>query len=318
MAHTGAPKVILGTMTFGQQVAEAVAAKMLERFFALGGREVDTAYIYSQGRSEEILGRLLRSSARESYYIATKAAPQVTGKLDAGSVTMQLETSLKRMQLDCVDLFYLHLPDLDTPIESTLEACAKLHERGRFRELGLSNYAAWQAADIVHVCRGEGWPVPTVYQGMYNAITRDVERELFPCLRELGLRFYVYNPLAGGVLSGKYQWQSDVPCQGRFKEYGFYADRYWKQSYVAAAAEVAKACKATGVSEAAAALRWLAQSSMVDADAGDGIIIGASKLDHMEANHLACEGESLPEEVAGAFESAWQAARPDCPKYFRP
>jgi len=318
MTDVSVPGVVLGTMTFGQQVEEAAAAEMVEGFFARGGVELDTAYVYSEGRSEEILGRLLKGRARDSYRVATKAAPQVTGRLDAESVTMQLETSLKRMQLESVDLFYLHLPDLDTPIEKTLDACAGLHRRGLFEALGLSNYAAWQVADIVHTCRREGWPVPAVYQGMYNAITRDVERELFPCLRALGLSFYAYNPLAGGVLSGRYEWRAIAPDEGRFREYGFYVDRYWKESYVTAAAEVARACEGRGIAEAAAALRWLARDSMLKASAGDAVIIGASKLDHAEENQVACGAAPVPECVSAAFDNAWEAARADCPKYFRP
>jgi aflatoxin B1 aldehyde reductase len=318
MTDAGAPRVILGTMTFGQQVEESVAGRMLEGFFERGGVELDSAHIYSQGRSEEILGRLLKGRRRESYQLASKVHPSMYGGLSAKSVRQQLQTSLDRLQTDAVDLLYLHQPDPETPIEVTLEACAELQERGLFGELGLSNYAAWQVADIVRLGGREGWPIPTVYQGMYNALTREVERELFPCLRAMGMRFYVYNPLAGGVLSGKYKWGADVPGEGRFKEYGFYVERYWKQSYVAACTSIGEACVKGGIVEPEAALRWLARHSNVDAAAGDGVIIGASKLEHVEANHQACRGAELPESIVAALEGAWQTVRPDCPKYFRP
>ncbi len=317
MADAGAPRVILGTMTFGQQVEEGVGGRMVEGFFDRGGVEIDSAHIYSGGRSEEILGRLLKGRRREGYRVASKVHPSVEGGLSAKSVRRQLGTSLRRLQLDSVDLLYLHQPDPETPIEVTLEACAGLRERGLFRELGLSNYAAWQVADICRLGAREGWPIPGVYQGMYNAVTRDVERELFPCLRAMGMRFYAYNPLAGGVLSGRYKWRSDVPAEGRFKEYGFYVKRYWKQSYVEACARIGEACAKEGLAEPEAALRWLARHSNADAAAGDGVIIGASKLEHAQANHRACLGAELPEGIVAAFQSAWEAVRPDCPKYFR-
>jgi aflatoxin B1 aldehyde reductase len=317
-AEAAAARVILGTMTFGQQVAENVAADMLELYLGRGGRDIDTAHIYSQGRSEQILGRLLSGRPRESFEIATKAHPSVKGNLGAGAVREQLELSLERLQLDAVDLFYLHQPDLDTPVEETLGACAELHRRGLFRELGLSNYASWQVADMVHICRREGWPVPAVYQGMYNAITREVERELFPCLRAMKMRFYAYNPLAAGVLTGRYSWKAESPGEGRFREYGFYVDRYWKRSYIESAEGVGVACEAAGVNMAAAALVWLCRHSRVEGAAGDGVIVGASRMEHAAANLEACAAGPLPESVVGAFDAAWEQARPDCPKYLRP
>jgi aflatoxin B1 aldehyde reductase len=305
-------------MTFGQQVGREDAGRIVDLFFERGGRELDTAYIYSKGASEQILGGLLAGRPRESFRLATKAHPSVKGNLGAAAVREQLEGSLERLKLEHVDLFYLHQPDLDTPVEKTLEACAKMHEEGRFGELGLSNYASWQVADMVHVCRREGWPVPAVYQGMYNGVTRDVERELFPCLRRMGMRFYVYNPLAAGVLAGKYTSATPQPEEGRFKEYPFYVERYWKGGYLRAGEMIAEACSEANVPPAEAALRWLARGSMLDASKGDGIIVGASRLEHAGQNLTACAGDPLPEKLAEVFDEAWELARPECPKYLRP
>ncbi len=115
---------------------------MVTRFLETGCAELDTAYIYAEGKTEEVLGPILARLPREQFRIATKANPSVKGNLRPESVTEQLETSLGRLGLASVDLFYLHQPDLSTPIETTLEACARLFERRLFRELGLSNYAA--------------------------------------------------------------------------------------------------------------------------------------------------------------------------------
>ena len=314
------PRAILGTMTFGKPVKAAEAERMVRTFLDAGGVEIDTARIYADGRTEEILGGILKSLERGAVRIATKAHPS-RGGLGPDPVTTQLEESLRTLGTDYVDLFYLHQPDPDTPIERTLEACARLHEGGRFRELGLSNYPAWQVAGIDYLARREGWPVPVVYQGMYNALTRDVERELSPCLRALGMRFYAYNPLAAGLLTGRYRAGGVVanpPAEGRFKDFDFYVDRYWKSAYLDAAEMACAACDGAGLAPAAAALRWLARHSILKGERGDAVIVGASRLAHIEENLAACGGADLPPEVVRAFDEGWDLARPACPKYFRP
>merc|ERR1711937_425413 len=120
------------------------------------------------------------------------------------------------MGVDKVSLFYLHGPDTKNSIEDTLGAIKSLHEEGRFDEFGLSNYCAWEVAHIWHLCDKMGMVKPTVYQGMYNAVTRDVERELLPVLRQFQIRFYAYNPLAGGVLTGRYRSADEEQKEGRF------------------------------------------------------------------------------------------------------
>ena len=312
-------QVILGTMTFGGQASAEEAERIVTLFRSAGGRELDTARTYMGGRTEQILRDVLRRIPRESVTIATKANPSVTGDLGAESVASQLRTSLNAMGIPSVDIFYLHQPDLTTPIRTTLEACAKLHDEGLYRELGLSNYAAWQVADIRHICKRNGWPEPAVYQGMYNALTRDVERELFPCLRAFNMRFYAYNPLAGGLLSGKYRSHGNTPpTEGRFKESPAYADRYWKESYFTALDDLGDVCRQAGVTSVQAALRWLAHHSCLRADCGDGIILGATRLDHIEENITACTQPALPPTVVERLGAAWEIARPTCPKYFRP
>ena len=201
-------RIILGTMTFGRRLDLAAAGRAVAAFsdWGGGGGELDTAFMYGGGETERILGEILAQRGWEGITLATKAHPGAADgspSLRPEEVERQLTGSLQRLQSDAVDLFYLHSPDNATPLERTLEACARLHAAGRFRRLGLSNYAAWQVADAYHLCNRHGWPLPEVYQGMYNALTRDVEGELLPCLRHLGMSFYAYNPLAGGMLTGR-------------------------------------------------------------------------------------------------------------------
>lgn len=304
-------------MTFGGQVDEATADRLVGMFLDAGHGEIDTAFSYGDGRTEEILGRILTPARRERLIVATKANPWGPGGLRPERVAEQVETSLRRLKADSVDLLYLHAPDLKTPIEATLDACFALQRQGRFRTLGLSNYAAWQVADIWHICRDRGWMLPTVYQGMYNAATRDVERELFPAIRSLHVGFYAYNPLAGGLLTGKHTALGHVPDSGRFHQNDMYQQRYWKKTYFDAIERLRVACAAAGVSMADAAHRWLVHHSCLRGHGGDAVILGVSSEGHLRANLAACAAGPLPSDVVRACDDAWRIARPECPAYFR-
>lgn len=310
-------KAILGTMTFSDQVDIDVAANMIGAFRSAHYRELDSAYVYCGGNTELLLGELNKKGAIDSCNVATKINPK-EGGLGKDSVDHQLTTSLQRMGLDSVDLLYLHQPDLNTPVAETLAALNEHFEAGRFKRFGLSNYAAWQVAEIAGICEQRGYAKPVVYQGMYNAITRDVERELFKCLQHYNIAFYVYNPLAGGMLTGKHQNASDAPPDGRFAGNVEYQNRYWKNDYFQAVNQFTQACKEADINPASAALRWLSHHSGLSNDKGDGIILGASSMHHFEQNLLALSEGPLPATIVDTLQQGWELARPDCIKYFRP
>ena len=310
------PHVILGTMNFGGQVDERTADQMVRIFLDHGGKELDTANRYCNGLTEEILGKILAPSLRKDVYLATKVTPHGEG-LRPDRVIKQLEISLRRLKTDYVDLLYLHAPDPKTPIEKTLEACEKLFRQGKFRDFGLSNYAAWQVVDIWHICNQKGWRAPVVYQGMYNAITRDVERELFPALRTVGIKFYAYNPLAGGFLTGKYLHAQNEPSDGRFALNPAYVGRYWKENHFAAVDLIRRTCEANELMMADCALRWLIHHSFLRNPHKDGYIIAATSLDQFKGNLESCSGKELPESLIRIFDDAWEVVRPECPCYFR-
>ncbi len=311
-------KTILGTMTFGDQVDAAGAKALLERFVAAGGDEIDTAYQYCEGRTETLLGELLDGELRARLAVATKVNPWNDDGLRPESVRRQFDESLARLKSGRVDLLYLHAPDLDTPVARTLEACHELHAAGRFGEFGLSNYAAWQVAEVVELCRRHGWMEPVVYQGMYNALTRDVERELFPCLRNYGIRFYAYNPLAGGLLTGKHRDPDALPDNGRFIEKTNYRERYWKREYFDVLRELDDACRERGLTPTEVAFGWLVNHSRLEAGRGDGIILGVSRSVHLEANLAACATSSLDPALLDILDRGWEVIKPDCFRYFRP
>ena len=310
-------KIVLGTMNFGPQLDETASREMVTAFLKTGNRELDTAYVYNGGSTETILGEILPSLTEDSYEIATKVHPRITGKLDRETILMEFNESLRRMKRDKVDLLYFHFPDGKTPIDEALETVKELHEQGRIKELGLSNYPAWQVVDIAYKCEKYGCPKPTVYQGMYNALCRNVEPELFSAIRSLGIRFYAFNPLAGGMLTGKHQHFEDAPEPGRFARLKSYRDRYWKQSYFDAVDEIRKVCEAEGIPMVEAAYRWLCNHSKMDATKGDGILLGASKITQMEQNMAVAQKGELPQSILDVMDAAWEIAKPDSPAYFK-
>lgn len=307
---------ILGTMTFSDQVNHEVAAEMINTFRDAGYRELDSAYVYCGGNTEKLLGDLNRQSVLIDCEIATKVNPK-EGGLTPDSINRQFDTSLESMAIEQADLLYLHQPDLDTPIAETLAAVNEHHKAGRFKRFGLSNYAAWQVAEIAAICEQRGYMMPVVYQGMYNAITRDVERELFKCLQHYNIAFYVYNPLAGGMLSGKHQ-NSDSPSDGRFSGNIEYQNRYWKSDYFQAVDTFVQACKSENIAPANAALRWLCHHSGLDNAKGDAIILGASSMNHFQQNLQALQEGPLSDKIVQALDDGWEISKPDCIKYFRP
>ena len=308
-------KLILGTMTFGESVFSPDVERFINAFLDAGYDELDTAYVYNEGECERLLGRVL-PELRRPYRIDTKVNPRISGKLDAEAAYKQVRESLERMQLESCDTVFLHFPDPATPVESVLGAMADLHDQGKFRELGLSNFPAWMVADVWHICDRHGWVKPTVFEGIYNPLTRRAETELNACLDNFGMRFYAYNPLCGGLLTGRYEKFEDEPEDGRFTHRPNYQKRYWKKSFFEAVNVIKAAAAKHGISTIEATYRWAAYHSMLKGDRGDAIIIGASKLSHLEQNIETVKAGPLPEDVVAAFENAWAMTKADSPEYF--
>ena len=304
-------------MTFSDQADKLASTQMIDLFTSAGHHEIDTAHAYNDGGTELLLGELLSVQPRSGLYIASKVNPWHEAGFKADQIRIQLEQSLDRLKTEYLDLFYLHAPDNKTPIRQTLETCWHFYNQGKFRQFGLSNYAAWQVAEITEICRQNGWMMPVVYQGMYNALTRDVEAELFPCLRNYGISFKAYNPLAGGLLSGKYGSVEQIPSHGRFAIYDFYQQRYWKNEYFTVIEQFRQACSDNNIDPAGAALRWLIHHSMLCSDSGDGIILGASRPEQLTANLDACAQGALPSAIVDILNQGWEKVRPVCIDYFR-
>lgn len=307
--------LILGTMTFGESVFSPDVKEFINTYLDAGYNQLDTAYVYNEGNCERLLGEALKDIDRP-YTIATKVNPRISGKLDGEAAYKQVNESLARLGRDCVDIVYLHFPDPATPVISVLEACADLHEQGKFKELGLSNFPAWMVADVWHICDKHGWVKPTIYQGIYNPLTRKAEIELNACLNNYGMRFYAFNPMAGGLLTGRYGKFEDAPTDGRFTHRPNYQGRYWKKSYFDAVEIIKSAAEKHEITSIEATYRWLAYHSMLNGERGDGILIGASKISHLKQNMEAVDKGPLPDDVLAAFEEAWNISKKDSPEYF--
>jgi aryl-alcohol dehydrogenase-like predicted oxidoreductase len=318
LAHTDlrVSRLSFGTMTFGAQTDEATAVRMVDRCLDAGINFFDTANVYNQGRSEAILGKAL-AGRREKVILATKvrgkmeSAPEETG-LSPAAIHQAIDSSLKRLQTDYVDLYYLHQPDYDVPIEETLAAMDELVRAGKVRYPAVSNYAAWQVTEILWLCEKKGYKPPHVSQPMCNLIARGIEEEYLPFCRRFGVAVVPYNPLAGGLLTGKHARERG-PIQGtRFDGNAMYQDRYWHADDFAAVEELKSVAREAGKTLVDLAFQWLLSQPMVDS-----IILGASRLMQLEENLHACEGGPLEPAVLARCDAVWQRLRGVTPKYNR-
>ncbi|RFU79639.1 aflatoxin b1 aldehyde reductase member 3 [Trichoderma arundinaceum] len=321
-------RVVFGAMTLGEKGSNQArvhtleeCAEILDVFQQFGHSEVDTARVYGGGSSERFLGQL--DWQKRGIVMDTKLSP-TNGQYNhtPAGVRDGLLASFKALGAEKVDMWYLHAPDHDTPYEDTLREVNKLYEEGYFKRFGISNYSAWETAQICEICIRNGWKKPDVYQGVYNGLHRAVEPELFPCLRYYGIAFYQYNPLAGGILTDKYKFDfSDHEEGSRFdpsRAQGVnYRQRYWNETYFKALDTVRPVAAKLGISTAEAALRWSLHHSLMKKEHGDAVIIGASSAQQLKENLTNLEKGPLPDELVAAFDEGWAVAKAVCRPYFR-
>ncbi|RDW69223.1 hypothetical protein BP6252_08243 [Coleophoma cylindrospora] len=326
-------KIVFGAMTFGKTGTRGArvnsledAAQMLDTFQKHGHNEIDTARLYASGTTEGMLAELKWQD--RGLIMATKVFPNAgTALAIADTYTHSpedlrraLTLSLKELQSESVDLYYLHGPDRKTPYEDTLREINKLHQEGKFARFGLSNFPAWEVAQICEVCEKHGWIKPAVYQGVYHALQRSIEPELMPCLRYYGMSLYAFQPLAGGFLTGRYtKDQTGFEPGSRFDPQAgqgpVHRARYWNDVYFESLGLLKSAAESHGMTLAQASLRWLKHHSMLKQDLGDAIIIGASNIKHLEENLSDLEQGPLPEDMLELFQEAWANCKGSAAKY---
>lgn len=241
--------------------------------------------------------------------------------LSAADVRRGLMDSLKALKAEKIDTFYLHGPDRNTPLEETLAEVDKLHKEGHFTRFGISNFMSWEVAKMCELSKSKGWIEPSMYQGIYNGLHRGIEAELLPCLRHYGIALYAFQPLAGGLLTGRYKRDTTTFEEGsRFdpkrNQGNLHHARYWTDTTFDALDIVGAATKKHNLTEAESALRWLTHHSQAKKELGDAVIVGASSEQQLEQNLVDLEKGPLPDDVVKAFDEAYALVKGTINKYW--
>jgi aryl-alcohol dehydrogenase-like predicted oxidoreductase len=314
MGRTGLKisEITLGTMIFGQQVDEVEANTIIDLAIEKGINSFDTADGYADGRSEEIVGKSLKNK-RHSVVLASKvASKQGLGLNDSGlsreHIFQAVEHSLRRLGTDYLDIYYAHHPDSTTPIEETLRAFDSLVQQGKVRYIACSNYRAGQLVRALAVSEQRNLARFDCVQTVYNLITRDVETELLPTCADEGVGVVVYNPLAGGLLTGKHNATEPPPSDTRFGQNPIYFERYWSPVNFTAVEHIKKITEAYDRKPAQFALAWVLGNPKIAS-----AIVGASSAKQL-AENLGALDVKLSHEETKACDDIWLELRP--PRFF--
>ncbi len=283
-------ELCLGAMTFGREADEASSFAMMDAFAAAGGTFIDTADVYTRGASEEIVGRWLAGKRRDDYVIATKVRfPMGDGVNEVGlsrkHILAGVESSLRRLGTDYIDLYQVHCWDPGTPLDETLGTLNSLVQQGKVRYIGISNYKAYQIQKAIDLSRHHGWEAFTCLQPLYNLLDRALEWEIIElCIAE-GLGIIPWSPLRGGWLSGKYRRGMELPPDdtriAAATKHGWSEgwDAYNNERTWAVIDTLVEVAEEIGKSAAQVALSWVKDAPGITAP-----IIGARNMKQLEDN----------------------------------
>lgn len=306
-------EICLGTMTFGNQCDEPASHAIMDKAFEHGVTFFDTADVYPLGgglervgRTEEFVGTWLKGR-REQIVLATKFFGRMgDGPNDAGGsrkhILQAVEASLRRLQTDYIDLYQMHAPDYETPLDETLRALDDLVRSGKVRYVGCSNYPAWLLTKGLWISDRLGLARFDCVQPRYNLLFRHIEAELFPLVVDQGIGVISYNPLAGGMLTGRYQAGQALQEGTRFALQNagpIYRARYWQEATMQAVDQFKQVCGERNVSVAQVAVAWvLAQPAVTSA------IVGASKAEQLDQS-LPAVALKLDEGLLAICDDIW-------------
>ncbi|MBJ7418684.1 MAG: aldo/keto reductase [Rhodoferax sp.] len=283
-------RLCLGTATFGGQSDDATSFSILDACAAQGVNFIDTANVYplgsepqEKGNSERIAGQWLRGK-RHQFILATKGGGVMSPRPgDSGNSEKHLlaavDASLKRLGTDYIDLYQLHYDDPNTPLDETLKTLDTIVRTGRARHVGISNFQPWRLARAIGRCETNRWVTPASVQPRYNLLFRQIERDLIPLCREEKLGMICYNPLAGGLLSGKHSLTKKPDASTRFgsgKSAGLYMDRYWHEREFLAVSKFLDIALQAGMEPVRLAIAWVLSEPAVSS-----VIIGASRAEQL-------------------------------------
>jgi aryl-alcohol dehydrogenase (NADP+) len=310
-------------MTFGLQVDETASGAILDHAAELGVTFLDTADVYplggdtsTAGRTEEIVGRWLKGK-RDNYVVATKCfAPMGPNRWDMGNsrrhIMDAIDASLRRLQTDFVDLYQLHFDDPGVPLDETLQALDDLVRAGKVRYVGCSNFLAYRVARALGRSEVNGWARFVSVQPRYNLLFREFERELFPLCLDEGVGVIPYNPIAGGMLSGKHD-RSKPPDEGTRFVLGTaaqtYQDRYWHDNVFDTVDELVKVASDAGIPLPTLAVAWTLQHPAITAP-----IVGASRPEQLDATLAAVDVTLDADLVARLNDITAEYRRGDAPR----
>lgn len=292
------PRLWLGSMMFGDQTDEAVAREMVAVTRDAGLNAIDSADNYAGGESERIVGKLIAQD-RARWVLATKVANPI-GKepndkgLSRRWIMQEVDNSLKRLNTDWIDVYYMHKDDETTPIEETLSSFARLIDMGKIRYYGISNFRGWRVARMVETAGRMGIPQPIVCQPPYSAVTRLIETEVIPACAHYGVGVVAYSPLARGVLTGKYDPNIKPDPDSRA---GRGDRRIHQTEFRTESLEIANALKShaqsRGLSPTQFAIAWALNNRLVS-----GVIGGPRTLAQWQDYVAALNVELSPEDEA--------------------
>ncbi|MEO1663867.1 MAG: aldo/keto reductase [Chloroflexota bacterium] len=295
----------LGTMLFGEEggrsTPENDAIRMVHAYIDHGGNHIDTANVYAGGHSEEIIGKALGDGRREKVTLATKVRFGASPEVDMGAglsrrvIMDQVEDSLRRLNTDVIDLYYMHGWDPHTPIEESLRAFDDLVRDGKVRYIGVSNFKAWQVMQALGLSDQHGWVRFIAAQYQYSLVVRDIEYEYGSLFTAQGVGCMPWGPLGGGFLTGKYK-RNQRPTEGRIADSGDDLEEAWERRaternwrIIDAAEQIAQERRVTVPQ---VALAWLRAQPIVSS-----VIIGARTLEQFEDNMGAADLDLTAEEL---------------------
>jgi aryl-alcohol dehydrogenase-like predicted oxidoreductase len=286
-------ELCFGTMTFGKEADEAESARMFHLCREAGINFFDCANVYSDGLAETILGRLLHG-CRDELIITTKVAQKAAADVNSlgasrRHIMQQIEKSLTRLGTDRIDVYFIHHFDPLTPMEETLRALDDLVRQGKVLYLGASNWAAWQVAKALGISESRGLARFECLEPMYNLVKRQAEVEILPLAQCEGLGAIPYNPLAAGLLTGKYATKG-ATREGRIVENKMYGARYSDPIYYEVAERFVAFAKAKDLNPVSLAVRWVASQPGVTAP-----IIGARNVEQLKASLASVDMELAPD-----------------------
>ena len=297
-------------MMFGNETDEQTSAQILDTFTESGGNLIDTADVYGEGRSEQVLGRWLKGRRREDHVVATKVwGPTGSGRNDRGlsrkHILDGVEASLRRLGTDYIDLYQVHVWDPGTPLTETLSTLDTLVRSGKVRYVGVSNFCGWQLQKAVDLCHQHGWEPPVTLQPLYNLLDREAEWELLPVCQNEGLGVITWSPLRSGWLSGAYRrGMTAPPADSKVSRPGSHSwDRYANDRTWRVLDELAAVADEVDSSPAQVAVRWLLQRPGVTAP-----IIGARSHAYLD-DLLGALGWSLTPEQMSRLDAVSQPTR---------